>query len=61
MGNPVCMVHIKDPLLLIGKSSPCSGSSRFALLLSDWSFISQGGLKWSQINLSLIRSKHTTI
>ena len=23
------MVHIKEPLLLIGKSSPCSGGSRF--------------------------------
>ena len=27
MCYPVCgMVHIKEPLLLIGKSSPCSGS-----------------------------------
>ena len=27
MCNPVCgMVHIKEPLLLIGKSSPCGGS-----------------------------------
>ena len=27
---PVCgVVHIKDPLLLIGKSSPCSGSSGY--------------------------------
>ena len=25
------MVHIKDPLLLIGKSSPCSGVGRFPL------------------------------
>ena len=25
--NPVCgIVHIKEPLLLIGKSSPCGGS-----------------------------------
>ena len=32
---PACgMVHIKDPLLLIGKSSPCNSSSRFPLLLS---------------------------
>ena len=31
MCYPVCgMVHIKEPLLLIGKSSPC-GSSRFTL------------------------------
>ena len=30
---PVCgMVHIKEPLLLIGKSSPC-GSSRFPLTI----------------------------
>ena len=34
----VCgMMHIKEPLLLIRKSSPC-GSSRFPLLLSVWSF-----------------------
>ena len=31
------MVHIKEPLLLIGKSSPCGGS-RFPLPLSEWSF-----------------------
>ena len=35
---PVCgMMHIKEPLLLIGKSSPC-GSSGFPLSLSEWSF-----------------------
>ena len=33
------MVHVKDPLLLIGKSNPCSGGSRFPLSLSDWFFI----------------------
>ena len=39
MYNPVCgMVHIKDPLLLIGKSSPCNGSSGFPLSLYEWSF-----------------------
>ena len=27
-------VHIKEPLLLIGKSSPCSGGSEFPLSLS---------------------------
>ena len=38
MGYPVCgMMHIKESLLLIGKSSPC-GSSGFPLLLSEWSF-----------------------
>ena len=35
---PVCgMKHIKEPLLLIGKSSPCGGSG-FPLSLSEWSF-----------------------
>ena len=34
----VCgMMHIKEPLLLIGKSSPCGGSG-FPLSLFDWSF-----------------------
>ena len=38
MCNPVCgIVHIKEPLLLIGKSSPC-GFSGFPLSLSEWSF-----------------------
>ena len=38
MCYPVCgMVHIKEPLLLIGKSSQC-GCSRFPLSLSEWSF-----------------------
>ena len=38
MCYPVCgMVHIKEPLLLIGKSSPC-GSSGFPLSQSEWSF-----------------------
>ena len=31
-------MHIKDPLLLIGKTSQCNGSSGFPLLLSEWSF-----------------------
>ena len=34
---PVCgMVHIKEPLLLIDKSSLCGGS-RFTFSLSEWS------------------------
>ena len=38
MCYPVCvMVHIKEPLLLIGKSSPCGGIG-FSLSLSEWSF-----------------------
>ena len=31
------MMHIKEPLLLIGKSSPWGGSE-FPLSLSEWSF-----------------------
>ena len=38
MCYPVCgMVHIKEPLMLIGKSSPC-GCSGFPFSLSDWPF-----------------------
>ena len=38
MCYPVCgMVHIKKPLLLIGKSSPCCGNG-FHHSLSEWSF-----------------------
>ena len=37
MCYPVCgMVHIKEPLLLIGKSSLC-GSSGFPFSISEWS------------------------
>ena len=37
MCNPVCgMVHIKEPLLLIGKSSLCGGNG-FHFSLSEWS------------------------
>ena len=36
MCYPLCgMVHVKEPLLLIGKSSPCSGGSGFPLSLPD--------------------------
>ena len=39
MCYPVCgIVHIKDPFLLIEKSSRCSGGSGFLLSLSEWSF-----------------------
>ena len=38
MCYPVCgMVHIKEPLLLIEKSSPCGGRG-FPISLSEWSF-----------------------
>ena len=41
-GNGMCysvcgMMHIKEPLLLIGKSSPCGGSG-FPISLSEWFF-----------------------
>ena len=39
MCYPVCgIVHIKEPLLLIGKCNPYCGSG-FPLSLSEWSFI----------------------
>ena len=39
MYYPVCgMGHIKEPLLLIGISSLCSGSNGFPLSISVWSF-----------------------
>ena len=39
MYYPVCgMLRIKDPLPLIGKSSPCNGGSGFPILLCEWSF-----------------------
>ena len=39
MCYPVCgKVHIKDPLLLPGKSNPCGGGSGFPLSLPEWSF-----------------------
>ena len=38
MCYPACgMVHIKEPMLLIGKNSPCGGSG-FPLSLSEWYF-----------------------
>ena len=38
MYYPACgTMHIKDTLLLIGKSNQSSGSSRFSLLLFEWS------------------------
>ena len=36
MCYPACgMVHIKDPLLQTGESSPCNGANGFSL--SEWS------------------------
>ena len=46
MYYPVCgMVHIKEPLLIIGKSNLCSGGSGFPpLSLSEWSFVLSASL-----------------
>ena len=39
MYYPVCgMMHLIDPLLLIGKSNPCSGDSKLPFSLYEWSF-----------------------
>ena len=54
--NPVRgMVHMKEPLLLIRKSSPC-GSSRFLLSISEWSFTiwpTSFNHKWNVLSTSL--------
>ena len=42
------MLHIKEPLLLIEKSSPCSGSSRFPLSLS-------GPLPYVRCHITIIK------
>ena len=34
----VGVLHVKEPLMLIGKSSPYSGSSGFPLSMYEWSF-----------------------
>ena len=56
MCYPVCgMMHIKEPLLLIGKSSPCGGSG-FPLSLYEWSFTicpTPYTRKWNVLSASL--------
>ena len=56
MCYPVCgMVQLKEPLLLIGKSSPC-GNSRFPLSLSEWSLSicpMPYKCKWNMLSASL--------
>ena len=56
MCHPVCgMVHIKEPLLLIGKSSLCGGSG-FPLSLSEYSFticLTPYNRKYNVLNASL--------
>ena len=53
---PVCgMVHIKEPLQLIGKSSPCGGSG-FPLSLFEWAFticLTPYNLKYNVLSASL--------
>ena len=59
MCYPVCgIVHIKEPLLLIGKSSPCC-SSGFPLSLFEWSFticLTPYNRKYNVLSVSL--NKH---
>ena len=44
MCYPVCgMIHIKEPLLLIGKNSLCGGSG-FPLSVTEWSFTMSGAI-----------------
>ena len=56
MCYPVCgVMHIKEPLLLIGKSSLC-GDSGFPLSLSDWFFticLTPYNGKWNVLGVSL--------
>ena len=72
MCYPVCgMVHIKEPLLLIEKSSPYGGSG-FPLSLAEWSFticptpynrrynVLSASLNKTFLRLSLIRQCSTT-
>ena len=59
MCYPVCgMVHIKEPLLLIGKSRLCGGS-RFSFSLSEWSLticLMPYNLKYNVLSVSLNRT-----
>ena len=56
MCYPICgMMHIKEPLPLIGKSSPCGGSG-FPFSLSEWSFticLTPYNRKWNVWSASL--------
>ena len=47
----VGLVHIKDPLLLIRKSNPCRGGSKFPLSVSEWSFTISSIPKYRPVNL----------
>ena len=60
MCYPVCgMMHIKEPLLVIRKSSPCAGSG-FPLSLSDWSFtICLMPYKYNVLSVSLNKTFHS--
>ena len=47
-------MHIKEPLLLIGKSSPCSVSSRFPLSLS-------GPLPYNRCHITTFKRKEGNV
>ena len=59
MCYPVCgMMHINEPLLLIGKSSLCGGSG-FPFSLSEWSLticLTQYNRKLNVLSASLIKT-----
>ena len=60
MCYPVCgMVHIKGPLLLIGKSSPCGGRG-FPLSLSVTLLEVSGPLKTRSGLEPILRCEHST-
>ena len=48
------MMHIKEPLLLIGKRTPCSVSRRFPLSLSEWFFVIGLTPYTSKLNISFL-------
>ena len=54
------MVHIKDPLLLIEKSIPCSGGSRCPFLLNDLLLYVQRHITINKmLNVSLNKTFHS--
>ena len=56
-------MHIKEPLLLFGKSSPCGGN-RFTLSLSEWSFticLMPYNCKYNVLSASLNKAFITTV
>ena len=62
MCYPVCgMVHIKEPLLLLGKSNLCGGSG-FPFSLSEWSLticLTPYNRKYNVLSASLNKTKNS--